>query len=54
MLRCCARLFEVKLLQDLLDSRQDRALQHPQIRLLPRIDIEQDQSGQHSPTKRSS
>jgi hypothetical protein len=42
-------LFEVKLLQDLLDCGHDRALQHSQIRLLPRIDIEQDQFGQHSP-----
>lgn len=41
--------FEVKLLQDLLDCGQNRALQHPQIRLLPRIDIEQDQFGQRSP-----
>jgi hypothetical protein len=34
-------LFEVKLLQGLLDRGQDRAFQHPQIRLVARIDSEQ-------------
>ena len=42
-------VLEVELPQHLLDRREHRSLQHPQLGARPRVDVEQGQLGEHRP-----